>query len=681
MRKRFLSLAIALMVAASLVLPGLALAADTPAEKVELEQAEFVLQAGDTATLKTKILPSRTTDKTLTFTSSKKSVATVDEKGVITALKKGTATITVEAASGVKAKCTVKVVAKGYPTAITLNHKELTLALKGTDKLTASFTPADTTKTKVSFSSSNKKIVKVDSKGNLTGLKEGTATITAKASSGVTATCVVTVSDIVIDATRIALSPAKLTVKEGEKDVLSVTLTPTNATRKGLTFTSSNTAVATVDQNGNVTGVNAGTATITAKLGKVSARCSVTVQKSDSKIAVQSVLVYNNAVTLEEKDSFGIEYEVFPLNATDKAVTFTSSNASIATVDKNGKVTGVKAGTATITVQTTNGKKSTCKVTVVKDAGVQITRIRLEETKRTLDVKDSFGLEILITPANATATTLTFASSDTSVARVDKNGLITGVKAGTATITVTAQSGVTASCVVTVVDAAKPAATGIRLYNGNTSIPVKDTFYLEWQVLPVSVGNTGVSFTSSDSTVASVDAYGKVTALRAGTTQITATTANGHSASITVTVQSSTTPEATSSNSAYVDEVIRLVNIERAAEGLAPLSGNSTLHKAAAIRAQEASLRIDSTHRRPDGREWHTVLSEVGGLGSMSSFGENLAAGQKTPADVVAAWMSSPGHRQNIMNSNYKYIGVGYFYTTTATSGPTSHFWAQIFGG
>jgi hypothetical protein len=107
-----------------------------------------------------------------------------------------------------------------------------------------------------------------------------------------------------------------------------------------------------------------------------------------------------------------------------------------------------------------------------------------------------------------------------------------------------------------------------------------------------------------------------------------------------------------------VDEVVLLVNNERAKAGLPPLnSGHIALNMAAQKRARELPLRIDHTHRRPDGRECFTVLAEYG-IRSFEAAGENIAAGQKSAAEVMAGWMNSPGHRANILG-NYTHIGVG----------------------
>lgn len=107
--------------------------------------------------------------------------------------------------------------------------------------------------------------------------------------------------------------------------------------------------------------------------------------------------------------------------------------------------------------------------------------------------------------------------------------------------------------------------------------------------------------------------------------------------------------------SAYADEVIQLVNIERANAGLSPLAKNVSACQAANIRAVETVTIFE--HIRPDGRSCFSVLEETGI--SYTSCGENIAMGQRTPEEVVRAWMNSPGHRANILQEGFEEIGVG----------------------
>ncbi|WP_369716905.1 CAP domain-containing protein [Leptotrichia sp. HSP-536] len=126
-------------------------------------------------------------------------------------------------------------------------------------------------------------------------------------------------------------------------------------------------------------------------------------------------------------------------------------------------------------------------------------------------------------------------------------------------------------------------------------------------------------------------------------------------------------------NNNFQMEVVRLVNIERRKRGIASLSVSNELSKATAIRADEISRKY--SHTRPDGSSYLTVLKTAGYMHSY--VGENIAAGQKSPEEVMNAWMNSSGHRANILNPNYTEMGVGFTYATNSIYGT---YWVQLFG-
>lgn len=128
------------------------------------------------------------------------------------------------------------------------------------------------------------------------------------------------------------------------------------------------------------------------------------------------------------------------------------------------------------------------------------------------------------------------------------------------------------------------------------------------------------------------------------------------------------------SNAVYADfavEVLRLVNIERAKVGAAPLRLNNELQNAAAIRAEEISRHF--AHERPDGSSCFSLLRNQN-----RTLGENIAAGNATPEAVVNQWMHSKGHRENMLDRRFKELGVGYYYKENSSYG---HYWIQMFRG
>ena len=226
---------------------------------------------------------------TFTYKSSNETVATVDENGLVTPLKAGTATITVTAKAVVTttngmpiltktatAKCTVTVTDNSIPaTNIELDASSKTMTVGEKAKLTATVKPDDSTD-KVTWKSNNDKIVSVDENGNITALATGTTEITATAGS-VSAVCKVTVEGVKVS--KVELDKTSVSLKVGGTEQLTATVKPDNATDKTVTWTSSKPTVAAVDENGKITAVAPGTATITATADGKSATCTVTVAK------------------------------------------------------------------------------------------------------------------------------------------------------------------------------------------------------------------------------------------------------------------------------------------------------------------------------------------------------------------------------------------------------------------
>jgi len=166
-----------------------------------------------------------------------------------------------------------------------------------------------------------------------------------------------------VKATDIALRSKSINITPGFSFSLTPTVVPADTTNQVLTFTSSNTAVATVSSMGLVEGVSTGSATITAKTNdgtNISRTCKVTVS-----YPVTSAKLNKTSAKLEVGKTLTLKATVEPANATNKDVTFKSSNTAIATVSETGIITGKKAGNVSITVTTADGKKTaTCKVTV-----------------------------------------------------------------------------------------------------------------------------------------------------------------------------------------------------------------------------------------------------------------------------------------------------------------------------
>lgn len=243
-----------------------------------------------------------------------------------------------------------------YPISFAFEPEELELFIGDSKNLTLTLPELSNS---INWSSSNNEIATVEN-GIVTGISEGTVTITAQVGN-YTATCAVTVNKKIIKATGITLSDASVVLEEGENIVLTATVTPNDVTDKTVSWSSNNTSVATVN-NGVVKAISAGTATITAEIDDCIATCVITV--TSKYVAVTGIKLNKESVEISEDGTIVLIATVTPDNATDKTVTWTSSNTNVAIVN-DGMVTAVAPGTATITAKVGN-YTAKCIVNVVK---------------------------------------------------------------------------------------------------------------------------------------------------------------------------------------------------------------------------------------------------------------------------------------------------------------------------
>ena len=341
-----------------------------------------------------------------------------------------------------------------------------------------------------------------------------------------------------VNVTSVKLDQTALAMKVGDTITLTATVAPKDATDKAVTWSSSDTKIATVDARGKVTAVASGTATITVTTKDGSKKASCTLNVEVPVVAVSGVTLNKTTLELKVGVSETLLATVAPDNATNKEVTWKSNRKWVATVDENGKVTAVAGGSATITVTTNDGKKiATCEVTVT----VPVTGVTLDKTSISLETGQTETLRATVAPNNASVKDVTWESSDSTVATVTASGEVKAVKAGKATITVTTKDGEkTATCSVTVT--APVAVASVSLNKSSMSLTVGDSETLVATVAPDNAKNKNISWKSSNISVATVT-NGVVTAVAAGSATITVTTADGNkTATCAVTVSAPATP-------------------------------------------------------------------------------------------------------------------------------------------
>ncbi len=507
---------------------------------ISFSQNKASVKVGEKLTLMVIIKPSSLASSKLTWKSSDSSIATVDSNGIVKGLKKGTVTITVTTANGKSAICVLNVTGENVNVEeIKLNTNKSEIKVGNSEQIIATVSPSNATNRNLTWTSSDPSVAKVDSNGVVTGLKEGTVTITVTSADGKTSSCTVNVIPNVVSVNEVVLSPSNLSINVGSTGKINANILPEDATDKTLTWTSSDPSVATVDSNGVVKGISKGTVTITvtSSNGKKTT-CTVTV--SSNIVEVKEIKVDPTNTCIEVGSTGKINVSVLPEDATDKKITWVSSNPDVATVDSNGVIKGVSEGTVTITAVSSNGKVATTTVTV-NPKKVAVSEVKVNPTTITLNVDSTAQIKATVLPEDATDKTITWVSSDPSVAKVDSNGVVTGLKEGTATITITSSNGKKTTATVTVTSK-NIEVTEVKANPTSATVKIGSTAQITASVLPDNATDKSVTWTSSDPSVATVDSNGVITGLKEGTTTITITSSNGKKATCVVTVSPNVIP-------------------------------------------------------------------------------------------------------------------------------------------
>ncbi len=282
---------------------------------------------------------------------------------------------------------------------VSVTPETLTLIAGETKKLSAGIAPSNATDKKVSVTSSDSSVVKAEGL-TLTALNTGTAKITVKAHNGKSAVCTVTV--VLPEVSSVSLSSSEMYLTAGESRKLTAAVLPQNAGNKAVTWTSSNTNVASVDSSGNVTAIATGNAVITAKTGNgKTAACTVTVTTP-----LESISLPEDEFTGQVGKTYSITPTFVPSNTDDRSFTVKVSDSTVLSV-KDNKFTALKAGTATLTVTTPNGKSDSCKVTILGEAELTLIKKPSKTTYYIGDSLDTSGLKLGYTDTAGNYTELT----------------------------------------------------------------------------------------------------------------------------------------------------------------------------------------------------------------------------------------------------------------------------------
>ncbi|MCC2857548.1 Ig-like domain-containing protein [Longicatena sp. 210702-DFI.1.204] len=390
------------------------------------------------------------------------------------------------------------------PSSIQLSASTATLETGLTKKINASVYPTGAYDA-LSWTSSNPKVAQVSSNGTITAVASGSAVITAKTANGKTASV-----NVLVKTPTVKLSAISKTMYRGE----TTKLTATSSNKKPVSWTSSDPTIASVDSNGTIKTLKNGTVKISASANGGKATCTITVKEPIQISATTSSIYRGKTTTLKA------------IPAYSTTITWMSSNPLIATVSSNGVVTGKKAGTVTITAKAFG--KSVTKTIKVVEPSLKVTGSTSLYRGKTTTLKATTSY----------STKVTWKSSKPSIATVSSNGVVTGKKAGTVTITAKA-FGKSVTKTIKVVEPSLKVTGSTSLYRGKTTTLKATTSY-----------STKVTWKSSKPSIATVSSSGVVTGKKAGTVYIYAN-AYGKSVKYKLTIKEPALKLNKSSSSIY----------------------------------------------------------------------------------------------------------------------------------
>lgn len=295
----------------------------------------------------------------------------------------------------------------------------------------------------------------------------------------------------------------------GEKQLLSVTILPLEATEQKLTYTSSDPAVAKINGMGRITALKAGVTEIVVTCGGISEKFGLTVV---DVVAVRDLDLGDCPNELEIGNSYLMSVTIIPESTTEQKIVYTSSDTEVATVNELGRITGVKKGTATITVSCSNVSKSfSLSIVEAKSEEIPVTDIEIADHEEELEVDKTLSLSVTVLPSDATNNTVTYKSSDEKIATVNSSGEVKGISEGEVTITISA--GAISKKVKLKI---KVATSKIELDTTYLVMQPGESHQLSVKVIPAEADQS-ITYETTASDIVSVTAGGLITANKCGT--------------------------------------------------------------------------------------------------------------------------------------------------------------------
>ncbi len=493
----------------SILLPVLVV---EPVTKVRVSAEKTTLTLGEQAQTILTFTPEDATLQAVSYSSDNEKIATVDEKGLVTAHAKGQTAIRVMTMDGTKRVSYVNIQVVQLPEAVTIEETApLILNVGDTHGLKAVIAPDSASDKKVLWTSSDESVAQVNASGQVTATGQGQCEIlcVSQAREQVRTTLPVIVVQL---AKELSFVSEKATLLAGQRALLRYVLEPLDVTNGEVAFTSSNEAVASVNENGIVTALSDGTASITVAAQDGSGKkdsLELTVARKPEKVTIHQ----QGPLTLATGRKTQVTAEVWPQDSENRKIAWASTDETVATVSVEGIISGKTAGECDIVAVSQSAPEVMDVIHLV--VRQRLKSVRFASGKESVRAGESIPTQVILEPADVPPTELIYSSRDDGIAQVDQNGVVTGVAPGRTIIRAQAQdgSGRYGQMTVTVLEAPK----SLTLDTDSLTLSVGQSH---------QIGVTGVSQTLWESTsgqIATVDENGVVTAVSTGRCVVTCT--------------------------------------------------------------------------------------------------------------------------------------------------------------
>lgn len=500
------------------------------ADSITIVPAIIDMNVNESKMITAKLTPDNMLVGNIKWITSDNKVVIIDsyngKDATIKGVGDGTAIITaINTENSIISTCRVTVHGTATGIIITPGDSTVNLANK-TLQLSAVVQPESNVQPALTWSTSDKDIATVNNTGLVTFVKSGNVKITAQVTGSPSISGSVNLK-INRNIAGLKLKTKSKNLDVGEKFTLEYTLSPADATNSKINWVSTHPSVAKVDTEGVVTAVSAGQTIIMARTeeGGYVDTCTITVKQKAEDIKIKEKYIIMN-----KGDIYEIPYELDPDDSTGVDIDWETNKPKIATVSKDGKVTAVAAGSATIKAEIAGGETAYLYVTVIE----KVESIKLNYDEKVIYREDEITLVANFTPSGATNQNVKWESSKPSVAIISAKGKVKGITAGTTIITCTTDDGsFKAICVIHV----RELSTKIKLNHTFYAVGLKQSFVLKPTVTTTNATNKKVEYTSSNNSIASVNSEGKITGKKIGYTTITVTASDGSGARATCRVR------------------------------------------------------------------------------------------------------------------------------------------------